>query len=64
MNVTALRNKVVMLSNEPVFALQMFFGEKIYMFSLSLNTREKAESKQTVPTVYMGKRFLFIIMIS
>lgn len=47
-----------------VFALHTVFGEKVYMFSLSLNTHEKAESKQTVPTVYVRKSFLFIIMNS
>lgn len=51
-------------SNCPVFALHVFFRAKICMFLLSLNSHEKAECRQTVPTVYMRKRFLFIVMIS
>jgi len=41
----AFRNKVVTLNNKPVFALRMAIGERVYTFSLSLNTHEKAESK-------------------
>lgn len=64
MNDRTLGHEFVTLSNKPVFALCMDFVEKICMFSFSLNTLEKAENKQTVPTAYMRKIFLFIIMIS
>lgn len=64
MNDMAFRNRAVMLNDNLDFTLYKDFREKMYLFSLSLNTHEKAESKQTVPTVYTRKRFPAIITIS